>query len=207
MASTSFGTVTRQGPGIAAAIFQQDHFIAQQKIWTLAPRFYFRDYNGNTLAFLRKKVFTLKDEIKVFTDESLSMELLRIKARKIIDWGTAFDVTDSINQQKVGAIKRKGWRSMVRTEWTIIDASEREICTIREDSLLLATVRRYLINLIPQSYSFEAGGQKLGSARRNWNFFLPKMSVDFSSDPSQQLDRRLTAAAVVLLMAVEGQEM
>jgi hypothetical protein len=32
------------------------------------------------------------------------------------------------------------------------------------------------------------------------------MIVDFSSDPGKQLDRRLVAAAVVLLMAVEGRQ-
>jgi hypothetical protein len=88
-------------PAIAAAIFQQDAFIARQKIFSLAPCFYVQDRDGNALAFLRKKVFTWKDEVRVFTDETQSLELLRIKARKIIDWGAAFDVTDSINNQKV----------------------------------------------------------------------------------------------------------
>src|SRR5205807_571751 len=206
MASPTMGVTTRQTAQILAAAFQQDRFIARQKIWTFAPKFYFYDEQGTTLAFLRKKVFTLKDEIRVFTDETQSMELLHIKARKIIDWGTAFDVTDSINHQKVGVIKRQGWKSLIRKEWTMMDANEQQIATIKEDSLLLATLRRYVINLIPQSYSFEADGRELGTARQNWNFFLPKMSVDFSNDPGRQLDRRLVAAAVVLLMAIEGRQ-
>jgi len=206
MASPTMGVTTRQTAQILAAAFQQDRFIARQKIWTFAPKFYFYDEQGTTLAFLRKKVFTLKDEIRVFTDETQSMELLHIKARKIIDWGTAFDVTDSINHQKVGVIKRQGWKSLIRKEWTMMDANEQQLATIKEDSLLLATLRRYVINLIPQSYSFEADGRELGTARQNWNFFLPKMSVDFSNDPGRQLDRRLVAAAVVLLMAVEGRQ-
>ncbi|HEV3036817.1 MAG TPA: hypothetical protein VHA33_03425 [Candidatus Angelobacter sp.] len=206
MASPGTGAATRQAPPVVAAVFQLDQFIARQKIWTFTPKFYFHDLNGNTLAFLRKKVFTLKDEIRVFTDENQSMELLHIKARKIIDWGTAFDVTDSINRQKVGVIKRQGWKSIVRKEWTIMDANEQEICTVKEDSLLLATLRRYLINIIPQSYIFEAGGRQLGTAKQNWNLFVLKMMVDFSGDPAKQLDRRLVAAAVVLLMAVEGRQ-
>ena len=205
MASAGMGAATRQGASIVAAAFQQDRFIARQKIWTLSPKFYFCDLDGNTLAFLRKKVFTLKDEIRIFTDETQSMELLHIKARKIIDWGTAFDVTDSINHQKVGVIKRQGWKSIIRKEWIVMDANEQQI-VVKEDSLLLATLRRYVINIIPQSYSFEADGRQLGTARQNWNFLVPKMIVDFSSDPGRQLDRRLVAAAVVLLMAVEGRQ-
>ncbi|HZD95793.1 MAG TPA: hypothetical protein VE133_16145, partial [Candidatus Sulfotelmatobacter sp.] len=156
-------------PAIAAAIFQQDTFIARQKVFSLAPSFYIQDHLGNALAFLRKKVFTWKDEVRVFTDETQSLELLHIKARKIIDWGTAFDVTDSINQQKVGVLKRRGWKSLVRKEWILMDAFDQEIGTIKEDSMLLAFVRRFLIAFIPQTYNFEIGGQQMGTARQNWN--------------------------------------
>src|SRR5215467_10110250 len=154
MASPIVGT-TATAPSISAAIFQQDRFMARQRIFTLLPQFYFLDANGNTLAFLRKKVFTWKDEIRIFTDQTQSMELLHIKARKIIDWGTAFDVTDSINRQKVGALKRQAWKSLARKEWAILDANDQEMGKIQEDSMFLATVRRYHTNIIPQSYTFE----------------------------------------------------
>ena len=87
-----------------------------------------------------------------------------------------------------------------------MDVNEQPICTVKEDSLFLATLRRYIINLIPQAYHFEANGRELGTARQNWNIFAPKMMVDFSNDPGRELDRRLVAAAVVLLMAVEGRQ-
>lgn len=206
MATPGFRAAAQPAPAINAAIFQQDCFSARQKIFTFAPKFYFYDMQGNALAFLRKKVFTLKDEIRVFTDETQSMELLHIKARKIIDWGTAFDVTDSINHQKVGALKRKGWKSIMRKEWIIMDANDQEIGIIQEDSLFLAMVRRFLTNIIPQSYTFEMSGQHIGTAKQNWNFFVPKMKVDLTGDPGRRLDRRLAAAAIVLLMAVEGRQ-
>ncbi|HKD15555.1 MAG TPA: hypothetical protein VKE71_13555, partial [Candidatus Angelobacter sp.] len=60
--------------------------------------------------------------------------------------------------------------------------------------------------IIPQSYTFELGGQEIGTARQNWNFFAPKMEVDFTNDPGKRLDRRLVAAAIVLLMAVERRQ-
>lgn len=205
MASPFLGTAAKTAP-ISAPVFQQDRFTAQQKIFSLVPQFRFLDSNGNILAFLRKKVFTWRDEIRVYTDETQTMELLYIKARKIIDWGTAFDVIDSINQHKVGALKRRAWKSLLRKEWTILDANDQEIGKFQEDSLFLATVRRYLTNIIPQSYSFEIGGQPVGTVKQNWNFFAPKMEVDFSLDPGKKLDRRLAAAAVVLLMAVERRQ-
>lgn len=191
---------------VKAAIFEQDTFVVRQKIFSLAPSFYVYDHLGNALAFLRKKVFTLKDEVRVFTDETQSMELLHIKARKIIDWGTAFDVTDSINRQKVGALKRQGWKSVLRKEWLILDAMDQEIGRIQEDSMMLALFRRFVLAFLPQTYSFELSGQPVGTAKQNWNLFVPKMYVDFTGDPGKRFDRRLAVAAVVLLISVEGRQ-
>lgn len=191
---------------INAPVFQQDRFIARQKAFTWKAQFYFEDSNGNALAFLQKKVFTWKDEIRVFTDESLTMELLSIKARKIIDWGSAFDVTDSINHQLVGVLKRRGWKSLLRAEWILVDAGDQEIGRIRESSAFMAFLRRFVTNLLPQIYTFEVRGQEVGRAKQRLNFFVPRMEADFSSDPGRILDRRLALAAIVLLMSVEGRQ-
>lgn len=191
---------------ISAPVFQQDRFIARQKAFTLKAQFYFEDLSGNTLAFLQKKVFTWKDEIRVFTDESLTMELLSIKARKIIDWGSAFDVVDSINHQPVGALKRRGWKSLLRAEWTLVDVGDQEIGRIRESSAFMAFLRRFVTNLLPQTYTFEVRGREVGRAKQRLNFFVPRIEADFSSDPGRTLDRRLAMAAIVLLMSVEGRQ-
>jgi hypothetical protein len=192
--------------GVSAAIFQQDSFIARQKIFTLAPQFFFNDPNGQVLAFLRKKIFSWKDDIRVFTDATQSFELLRIKGRQVIDFGASFDVTDSISGENAGTLRRRGWKSILRAEWDILDANEMEIGKIREDSAFLAAVRRLLGHLIPQGYSFEAHGRAVGTAQRTWNFFVPTMRVDFVQDPGKSLDRRLLVAAIVLLMTVERME-
>ena len=55
-----------------------------------------------------------REDIRVYTDETKSDERVIIKARSIIDFGAAYDVIDSKQQQKVGALKRKGWSSRKR---------------------------------------------------------------------------------------------
>lgn len=205
--SPNLGTApARSAASVGAAIFQQDSFVARQKIFTLAPKFVFFDQEGKVLAFLRKKVFSWKDDIRVFTDETQSFELLRIKGRQIIDFGASFDVTDPIAGQKVGTLKRRGWKSLLRAEWDILDANEMEMGKIREDSAFLALVRRLLGHLIPQGYTFELHGRPVGKAQRTWNFLIPTMQIDFADDPGKSLDRRLVVAAIVLLMTVERME-
>jgi len=201
------GTVVAMSPksslGINAAVFQQDYFLARRKVFSFAPKLYIWDQVGNTLAFVRQKVFALRDDVRVFTDETQSFELLRIKGRNIIDFGAAFDVTDSLNDQKVGVLKRRGWKSLLRAEWDILDALDQEIGKIREDSALLAIIRRFVGRIIPQGYTFELGGEAIGTARQSWNIFAPTMTVDLTTDPAKRLDRRLVVAAIMLLMSVE----
>lgn len=191
-------------PAITAAVFQLDSFVVRQKTFSLAPCFYIRDRMGNTLAFLRRKVFTWKDEVRVFTDATHSLELLRIKARKIVDWGAAFDVTDSVNHQKIGTVKRPGWGSVMRREWIILDAIDQEIGRMRQDSASLALIRSFVTTLLPQSFSFMVAEKTVGTAKGSWNLFAPRMVVDFSRDPERKLDRRLAIAGVVLLITIEG---
>ena len=189
-----------------AAAFNHDRFHARAKVFDISPKFFFYDLQGQKIGFLKQKLFKLKEDIRLYGDETMAQELLTIKASKILDISTVYDVTDSSSQQKVGALKRRGMKSILRDEWMILDASDLEIGRIREDSAALALVRRFLTNIIPQKYQFEAGGQLVGTARQRWNPFVLKMDVDVSADTGRRLDRRLVAAAIVLLLAVEGKQ-
>jgi len=191
---------------MTASAFNHDRFQARSKVFDISPKFYFFDKQGRTIGFVKQKLFKLREDIRLFADETMTQELLTIRARKILDWSSNYDVTDSLSRQRIGTIRRRGMRSILRDEWTILDAAEREVGTIREDSTLLALVRRFLSNIIPQSFNFEIGGQTVGMARQAWNPFVLKMQVDISGDTEQRIDRRLVAAAVILLLAVEGRQ-
>ena len=71
---------------------------------------------------------------------------------------------------------------------------------------MMALVRRYLANIIPQKFNITIGDQPVGIAKQTWNPFLPQMRVDFSADTGKKLDRRLGLAAVVLLQVIEGKQ-
>lgn len=159
----------------------------------------------NLLFFVKQKAFKLKEDITVFADESQSRPLLKIQARSILDFGTTYDVTDVVTNQKVGAIRRKLLKSILRDEWAILDASDKEFGTVSEDSMLMALLRRFLSNLIPQHFAMTVGGTQVGDLKQTWNPFVPQFNVDFSMD-SGRLDRRLGIAAVVLLQVIEGKQ-
>ncbi|MGH9601092.1 MAG: hypothetical protein ACRD24_01775, partial [Terriglobales bacterium] len=188
------------------AAFDHDFFHARAKVFDITPKFFFYDLQGNKIGFLKQKLFKLKEDIRLYSDESMSQELLTVKARSILDFSTAYDVVDSRDQSRVGALKRKGLKSLLQDEWIIMDAADQDIGRIHEDSMGMALLRRFLSNLIPQSYVFEVGGQPVGTAKQHFNPFVLKMDVDLRQDSARKLDRRLVAAAVVLLLAVEGRQ-
>jgi uncharacterized protein YxjI len=187
--------------------FAVDQYLARRKVLTaFTPKFHVYDSMGQLVAYVEQKAFKLKEDITVFADEQKQRPLLRIQARKIIDFSAAYDVVDASDQQKVGALRRKGLKSILRDEWQVLDPADQQIAHIQEDSTMLATLRRFLTNLIPQSYHVLSNGREIGIIRQNFNPFVLKLNVDLRSDPGRQLDRRLALAAVVLLLAIEGRQ-
>jgi len=190
-----------------SASFSSPTYLVRRKVFTLAgAAFHIFDGEGRLVLFSKLKAFKLKEDIRLFTGEDMREELLAIRARKVLDISATYDVTDSRTGEKVGAVQRKGLRSVLRDEWVLRDATDREIGTVREDSVGLALLRRFLTNLVPQSFDVEVAGQKVATVRQNFNPFVLKLAVDFSGDRAGLLDRRLGLAAVVLLCAIEGRQ-
>lgn len=179
--------------------------IDQQFLKLLGGNFRVYDPNNSLVLFSHQKAFKLKEDIRIYADESKTLELVGVFARQVIDFSAAYDVVDLATNVKVGALKRKGWSSIVRDKWIVMDANDVEIGEINEDSMALALLRRLLTNLVPQSYSLTIGGQEYVQYHQRFNPFLKKVDVKFTP-AAQQLDRRFGLAIGVLLMAIEGRQ-
>jgi uncharacterized protein YxjI len=169
----------------------------------------FRIFNpsGELMFYVEMKALKLKEDIRVYSDESKTREVLVIKARQILDISPTFDVVDATDQTKVGALRRAGLKSaFLRDEWSILDSLDNPIGKIQEDSQLMALIRRWFIKIIPQTYSVEINSQQLIEFKQNFNPFLLKVTLDFSKDTAGLLDRRLGIAAGILLNAIEGRQ-
>jgi hypothetical protein len=172
----------------------------------LGQKFHVYDSTGKLLGFCQQKAFKLKEDIRVYSDETKTDERVVIKARSIIDFGAAYDVYDSKQgQQKVGALKRKGWSSMLRDSWIVMDAQDKEIGKIQEDSMTMALLRRFLSNLIPQKFHLsDMQEQELATFRQHFNPFIFRMTVAIHE--GCPLSPLMVLAAGVLLVAIEGRQ-
>lgn len=164
------------------------------------------DPGGKEVLFSRQKAFTLREDIRAWTGEDMQTEVLWIQARKIIDFAAAYDVIDSTSGEKVGALKRKGLKSIVRDEWILMDSEDREIGLFQEDSVGLAILRRFIGGIIPQKFHMDVGNAHVVNMKQNWNPFVLTMTVDFSPDSQRLLDRRLGIAVAILHSAIEGKQ-
>jgi uncharacterized protein YxjI len=187
--------------------FTFESYLIRRKIFKLfGAAFHIYDPNGKVAFYSKQKAFKLKEDIRLYTGEDMQEEILIIQARQIIDFSAAYDVIDPASNEKVGTLKRKGIKSILKDEWIIINAEDKEIGFIKEDSMALALVRRFLTNLIPQTYYGEVNGTQVCLFRQNFNPFVMKIKLDFSMDKQGLLDRRLAIAGAVLLCAIEGRQ-
>lgn len=103
-------------------------------IATFSNDFSATDANGETLAYVRQKMFKLKEDIEIFSEESKQNKLYQIKADRWLDFSAAYSFTDK-NGREIGKIVRKGWRSMWKARYEIIDESQQPIFHINEKSI------------------------------------------------------------------------
>ena len=185
----------------------ENKYLIRRKVLQLfGASFHIFDSNGRLCFFVSQKAFKLKEDIRVFSDETKSEELLLIKARNVIDFSAVYDVFDSKTGERLGAFKRKGMKSIFKDEWLIIDTQENQVGIIKEDSALMATLRRFLTNLIPQNFDGYVGQNKVFEFHHKFNPFVTKIELDFSVDTRNTFDRRLGIAAGVLLCSIEGKQ-
>lgn len=169
----------------------------------------FHIYNpdGSLYGYCKQKAFKLKEDIRVYADESMQTERLRIAARQIIDFSAAYDVVSSATNQKLGAFKRKGWQSLLKDTWQVLDTNDQPVGAIEEDGALLAIIRRVvdLGAFIPQHFHlYDTQRRELARFRTHFNPFVYRLTVTIP--PGTGADPTLVLAAGILIAAIEGRQ-
>jgi len=80
------------------------------------------------------------------------------------------------------------------------------VAMVQEDSGALALVRRFLFNLIPQTFVVSTGDGEVGKMKQRFNPFLHVYDVDLRPTENHEINPRLGIAAAVLLLAIEGKQ-
>ncbi len=103
------------------------------KVTTFSNDFVATDALGNSVAYVKQKMFKLKEDISVFDDESQTSLAYKIKADRWLDFSAAYSFFDN-NGSEIGKIVRKGWRSIWKAEYHLIDQFGKSQYTISEEN-------------------------------------------------------------------------
>jgi uncharacterized protein YxjI len=198
-----------------------DRFILRQRIKLVINQYEFSlpesdDGNGagQPFCFVEQKRFKFKEDIRFFTDDSKSQELMRILARQRFDPRARYDVA-AADGTKIGEIQKVFGKSLLRSTYEIYDASGNAVAIAQERNLVMALFRR-MVGLIPYigdyadwlpipyHFNFIRDGEKLGTHTRQLWKLRDVYTIDMSEDPQRTVDRRLILAIAVGMDALQA---
>ena len=196
-----------------------DRFILRQRIKLVINQYEFSlptdgDQPGEPFCFVEQKRFKFKEDIRFFTDDSKTTELLRIKARQRFDPRARYDVT-APDGSKLGEIQKVFGKSLLRSTYQIFDATGNEAAVAQERNMFVALFRRLVglvpyigdyANWLPIAYHFDflRGEDKLGSHNRQLWKFRDVYTIDMSPDTGHTVDRRMIMAIAVGMDALQA---
>ena len=185
--------------------FNHSTFLFRKKIFKIfGASFQIFDQKNNVIFFSKQKSFKLKEDIKIYADESKKKELLSISTDQVLDFGAIYNVQCSVNNENIGSLKRKGLKSIFKDEWILFNSKDEEFAKLSEKSILSALVSR-IIKIIPQKYLIISNkGEQIAQIKQHFNPFILKYTFNVLND--KLIDKRLFIATGVLLCAIEGRQ-
>ena len=194
-----------------AALLEADTYLIRKKVLIIlgaAFHIYTDDSQTELLGYCELKAFKLKEDIRIYTDEKKTTELISIKARSILDFSAGYDVVDAQSGSSLGTFKRKGMKSLFKDTYILLDQQDQEYAELSEDSGLLGLIRRFVpfANiLIPQIFHLR-GNDGGGSVEytQKMNPIVQRLTV--TGAQSGGFDPRVVLAGGMLLAAIEGKQ-
>ena len=183
--------------------FAQDRYVVEQLIRPIA-NLYRVSADGTPVAFVRQKKLAIKEDLRFFEDEQESRELFRIKARSVFEVRGTYDVSDA-QGEPIGALQKDFVSSLARSTWNVLDPQGSTVVVAREQSIVIAVLRR--ISDLPLPFHFDiepaGGGERIGVLSRAFSL-RDKYELDLTGDAERRLDRRLAIALAVGLDALQS---
>ncbi len=179
------------------------------KLTTLASDFTITDSNENSLAYVRQKMFKLKEDVVVFNNESKSQENFRIRANQWIDFNASYAITDSFGKN-LGKIARKGMRSIWKATYNIFDQNDTQKYKVQEENAwvkvldgmvgeipIIGMFTGYFLN--PSYIVHDNNGKEIYRLKKMPSFFGRKFQLDQINDIP---DHEETLVVLSLMMMV-----
>jgi uncharacterized protein YxjI len=180
------------------------------KITTLSNDFTAQNASGQTIAYVKQKMFKLKEAITVYSDESKTRVLFTISANQWLDFSAAYSMFDA-NNKEVGKIARKGWHSIWKAAYDIVDQNSQPQYKVQEanawvriaDSVvggipILSAFTGYLFN--PTYNVTDTAGQVVVKLKKMPSFFGKEFELTKVADIDQEDNERVILSLMMMIL-------
>ncbi len=194
--------VRAPGAALVPDMFSYDRYVIRRpfRSW-LGRRFHVFAPDGRLMLFVKHPIFRWREEFSVFTDETETVPVLKIRARQIVALDLAHDVFDARTGEHVGTLKRRGWKSFLRDHWDILDSADQPVGQIEERGPALL---RRLFPILTSRHSIEVGGEQVARLKQVFRFFVKEFRLDLSMGTGK-IDPRFAVACALLAVIAESQ--
>ncbi|MBK7633491.1 MAG: hypothetical protein WAT22_15970 [Saprospiraceae bacterium] len=182
------------------------------KVLALAPQFYVRDSSGRNVAYVKQKLFKLKEDISVFEDESQQNIIFKIKANQWIDWSASYIMYDKENRV-MGRVGRKGARSLWKATYEVFDDADHKEFIIEEENAfvkimdgvfsevpILGIFTGYFFN--PKYTITNTNGELVAVFSKEQSFWGKKFSLN-QLIPISELEEQRVILALIMVVLLE----
>ena len=187
-----------------AKLAELNQYLIREKFLKIfGNKFHIMDENGQLYGFCEQKRFRIKEDIRLYDDESKNNEWLVIKQRNLVDaWG-GFDIFDPKAGLLLGTVRRKFWKSILRTKWQVLDPDGNDIGMLLEDSMAQAIARRVFLGILPKKYTLHTmGNDNPITMRQKFNPIIRKLIVNIP--PENNFNRKFIAGLAIVISALDG---
>jgi hypothetical protein len=179
------------------------------KIIALAPQLSVTDANGNLVAYIKQKLFKLKEAVTVFEDEQQTRPLFNLNADRVIDFSAQYHFTD---QQGIslGSVKRQGVKSLWRARYDIFEGQMSRMSIQEEDAWvkvmdgffgaipLVGMLSGYVFH--PAYLVSRPDGEVVMRMEKQAAFFEGKFGIEKLGEMSVDEERRALLSLVMLVL-------
>lgn len=179
-------------------------------IATLSNDFSITDASGKYIAYVRQKMLRIREKVEVFEDDSKANKLYNIQTNQWLDFSLSYNFTNQAGEY-LGKVARKGWASLWRARYHIINKDNQESYVIREgngwvkviDSLLgdipiIGMFTGYFFN--PQYHIKDMQGNLVGIIKKEKSFFGRRFTLNKVKDVMIQDEENILLASMMMLL-------
>ena len=179
------------------------------KIVTIGTRVQVTDATGRQVAYVRKKKFKLKEDVRVYEDEDQRDLLFRIKADRVVDFGASYAISGA-DGRPLGAVKQQGVRSLWKSTYDVSDPLGKSVAVIHEENPFVKVLDS-LAEAIPfadalgglffnPAYLVDLRGESVLRMKKERSVFESKFRLDRLGDFSEEEEELLLASLIMTLL-------